>query len=229
MTPHRGVADTSGGPGGPSPGSKAPQAGRPEAVWSGSETEGETRTDPQDPQPAGLREGETQRVRQETTRQSQRAVVTSYHIRKSPQLQALFHSLCRVLCTIRSLYFCTIGSASHIQAGQASSCRFHAALSSNTTQRSGADVGCGSPISDQQTDTGLSPCNASHTSKPRLWERSPTHRLLRRPMRQHATTLAESPAKLQMVPGRPRWGRVGRPDQDHHGCFRFLCRMICLS
>jgi len=83
--------------------------------------------------------------------------VTSYHIRKSPQLQALFHSLCRVLCTIRSLYFCTIGSASHIQAGQASSCRFHAALSSNTTQRSGAGVGCGNPPRTSRPVRGCHP------------------------------------------------------------------------
>lgn len=133
------------------------RAGRPEAVWSDSKTEGNpNQSEP--PQKEGERTGRS-------TRQARREVVTSYHIRKSPQLQALFHSLCRVLCTIRSLYLCTIGSASHIQAGQASSCRFHAALSSNTTQRSGAGGWEREPLSDQQTGTGLSPCITLHHSR----------------------------------------------------------------
>jgi hypothetical protein len=45
------------------------------------------------------------------------------HSNTSSRLQALFHSLRRVLCTVRSLYFCTIGSVGHIEARQVSNCQ----------------------------------------------------------------------------------------------------------
>jgi len=117
------------------------RAGRPEAVWSGSRRVPHQRRGGGGA-PAWVAFTECDKNDQPGTEGCNGGtgagwVVTSYHIRESSQLQALFHSLRRVLCTIRSLYFCTIGSASHIEAKQASNCQVHAALSSNTTPREG--------------------------------------------------------------------------------------------
>jgi len=39
----------------------------------------------------------------------------------------------------------------------------------------------------------------------------------------------KSSREAQVIQGRPEKGRVGRTDQDHHGCVLFLRRLICLS
>ena len=39
----------------------------------------------------------------------------------------------------------------------------------------------------------------------------------------------KSSREAQVIRGRPEKSRVGRTDQDYHGCFRFLRRLICLS
>lgn len=83
------------------------------------------------------------------------------HSNTASRLQALFHSLCRVLCTVRSHYFCTIGSSGDIEAEQVSNCqKVHAVLSNSTTPGSGAHTG-GSPASPSSSGTGLSPCVTS--------------------------------------------------------------------
>lgn len=155
LTPHRGVRRHIRRAGAlPPHGSrleKLTRAGRPEAVWSDSKRLRGAPATLLPPQDCGGT------VRPGSHDSRRRAVVTSYHIQRSPQFQALFHSLCRVLCTIRSLYFCTIGSASHIQAGQASSCQIHAALSSNTTQGSGAGRSVREPQSSSRPVRGSHP------------------------------------------------------------------------
>ena len=99
--------------------------------------------------------------------------VASHHLqRTSQQLRALSHSLCRVLFTFRSLYFCAIGSVGNTEAWQAISCPegFHAVLSNSTTPRSGAMANCfhptlRTPRGGLKAGTGLSPSVDRHHSR----------------------------------------------------------------
>lgn len=51
----------------------------------------------------------------------------------------------------------------------------------------------------------------------------------RSPQSNKSQRSVKSSREAQVVQGRPERGRVGRTDQDHHSCFLFLRRLICLS
>jgi hypothetical protein len=147
------------------------------------------------------------------------------HSRTASRLQALFHSLCRVLCTFRSLYFCAIGSGGHIEAEQVSNCRdgVHAVLSNSTTPGSdavsreilGTTFELAILPTGQQSHHGTVTLNRLAPFQARIGgmrEGCPTKsRVARYPanMPQH-NFLWSRPRNVQMVPGRPNYWRPRR-------------------
>jgi hypothetical protein len=140
------------------------------------------------------------------------------HSNTSPRLQALFHSLCRVLCTVRSLYFCTIGFSGNIEAWQVSNCqRVHAVLSNRATPGSSAHSVVFS-CHPSSSGTGLSPCVTSTKFQAKALRDTgiETTPVVHRPC--SANTPRHFLRKCGVVRGTCRWFREGhilRPRRSH--------------